>query len=197
VFISASATGFYGSRGDEKLTEASAIGAGFLPEVCLAWETHAEGAARLGVRTVLVRFGLVLGRRGGALPKMLPWFRLGLGGRLGAGRQWMSWISAADAAGAIQHAWLNESCRGPINAVAPLPLTNAEFARTLGRMLGRPAVLPAPAWALQLVFGRMAGETLLTSVRALPARLEATGYVFQHPTLEAAVRAVLAERREV
>jgi uncharacterized protein (TIGR01777 family) len=191
VFVSASAVGFYGDRCDEVLTEASAIGHGFLPEVCLAWETHAEGAARLGVRTTLLRFGMVLAAEGGALAKMLPVFRVGVGGRFGSGRQWVSWISIADAVGAICFALENERCAGPVNIVAPQPVTNAEFARTLACVLHRPALLPAPAWALRVAFGRMADEALLASTRAVPQKLEASGYAFRHADLESALRDIL------
>lgn len=192
VFLSASAAGYYGSRGDEVLTEASAIGHGFLPEVCLAWETHAHGAARLGVRTALLRFGTVLAPGGGALARMLPLFRLGLGGRLGSGRQWMSWVSRADVVAAIRHALLDARCSGALNVVAPMPVTNAEFTATLGRVLRRPAFLPAPAWALRLAFGEMADEALLASTRAVPARLTELGFRFRHPTLETALSGALS-----
>jgi uncharacterized protein (TIGR01777 family) len=191
VFVSASAVGFYGDRGDEVLTEASAPGAGFLPEICLAWETHAEGAARLGVRTALLRFGVVLAAEGGALAQMLPLFRLGLGGRLGAGRQWMSWIARADAITAVRVVLENESWRGPLNVVAPAPVRNAEFTAALARALRRPAILPAPAWALRLAFGRMADEALLASTRAQPERLLAGGFEFRHLDLAGALAAIL------
>lgn len=191
VFVCASAVGYYGDRGDETLTEASRIGQGFLPEVCLAWETHAEGAARLGIRTAMLRLGVVLAREGGALAKMLPLFRMGLGGRLGRGRQWMSWVGIADAVGAIGHVLTTPACAGPINVVAPGAVTNAEFTRTLLRVLRRPALLPVPAWALRAVFGRMADEALLASTRALPQRLAETGYAFRHSTLDTALAAVL------
>jgi uncharacterized protein len=191
VFLSASAVGFYGDRGDEVLTETSGVGQGFLPEVCLAWETHAEGAARHGVRTVLMRFGVVLTRQGGALTKMLPLFRRGLGGRLGSGQQWMSWISIDDVVDAVQHTLRDQRCTGPFNFVAPEAVTNAEFARTLAQTLKRPAILPVPAWVLRAVFGRMANEAPLVSARAVPMRLDKTGYEFQHPTLEEALRTIL------
>jgi uncharacterized protein len=193
VFLSASAVGYYGDRGDEILRESSAIGHGFLPEVCLAWETHAEGAARLGVRTVLLRFGTVLAAGGGALGKMLPIFRAGLGGRLGSGRQWMSWIAIADVVGAVRHCLVNRDCAGPFNVTAPGAVTNAEFTAALGGVLGRPAGVPAPAWALRAAFGRMADEALLASTRAVPERLGATGYRFQFPELEPALRQVLGK----
>lgn len=191
TFISASAVGFYGERGEQQVTEQSGIGHGFLPEVCLAWETHAEGATRLGVRTALMRFGVVLSPAGGALAKMLPIFRAGMGGRLGAGNQWMSWISIDDAVGAIYHALCDSRCTGPINAVAPEPVRNAEFAATLGRVLARPAILPVPALVLQGLFGQMADKTVLTGTRVLPERLQATDYDFRHLDLEAALRHVL------
>ncbi len=195
VFISASAVGFYGDRGDEELSEQSAIGHGFLPEVCLAWETHAEGAARGGVRTVLLRLGVVLTRGGGALAKMLPLFRLGLGGRLGSGRQWMSWVAIDDVVGAVSHALNDARCSGAYNVVGPEAVTNATFTATLARVLRRPAVFPAPAWGLRLVFGQMADEALLASQRAVPERLREAGYVFRQPTLEGALRAVLAPEK--
>jgi uncharacterized protein len=194
VFLSASAIGFYGDRGDEVLTEDSAIGHGFLPEVCLAWETHAEGAGRQGIRTVLMRFGVVLMSRGGALAKMLPLFRLGLGGRLGSGRQWMSWIAIDDVIGGIEHALRDVGCTGAYNFAAPETVTNAEFTATLGRVLRRPATLPAPAWALRLAFGQMADEALLASARAMPQRLGESGYVFRHRSLESALREAVVRR---
>ncbi len=194
VFVCASATGFYGDRGDDVLTEASAIGHGFLPEVCLAWETFAEGAARAGIRTVLLRFGVVLARDQGALAKMLPWFRRGLGGRMGRGQQWLSWIALADAVRAIQHVVTEARCRGPVNVVSPTPVTNAQFALGLARALNRPLLLPAPAWGLRLAFGQMADETILASTRAAPRRLEETGFVFRFPTLDNALHGALSEK---
>ena len=192
VLLNASAVGFYGDRGDEVLTEKSGIGLGFLPEVCLAWETHAEGASRLGVRTVLLRFGVILSRDDGALAKMLPLFRLGLGGRLGAGRHWMSWIAIDDVVGAIVHAVSDVRCAGPMNIVAPAAVTNVEFTSALARALQRPAVLPAPAWALRMVLGRtMADEALLSSIRATPQRLSEVGFRFRYPTIGPALTAVL------
>jgi uncharacterized protein (TIGR01777 family) len=188
VLVSASAVGFYGHRGDERLLEAAPIGHGFLPGVCLAWETHAEGAARLGVRTALLRFGVVLTTAGGALARMLPVFRLGLGGRVGDGRQWMAWVGREDALGALYHAIVDTRWRGPINVVAPEAVTNAQFAAELGQVLRRPAVLPVPALALQAIFGAMADETLLASTRAEPRALAKLGYRFRHATLAAALR---------
>jgi uncharacterized protein (TIGR01777 family) len=191
VFLNASAVGFYGDRGDEILTEASPIGHGFLPEVCLIWETHAEGAARAGIRTVLLRFGIVLSGKGGALAKMLPPFRLGVGGRMGEGAQWMSWVSIDDAVGVIEHALNDPRISGPVNVVGPQNVTNAEFTATLGRVLRRPVWLPLPAGLLKLLFGEMAEGALLASTKAVPKRLNDTGYVFRHPTLEEALRAAL------
>ena len=191
VFLSASAAGYYGDRGDEALTEGSGIGQGFLSEVCLAWETHAEQAAKLGIRTALLRFGVVLAADGGALAKMLPLFRLGLGGPLGSGEQWMSWISRDDVLGAIEHALTHDRCAGPLNLVAPNPVTNADFTRILARALRRPAILPAPVWALRLAFGQMADEALLASQRVIPERLTGSGYAFRHPALPDALSAAL------
>ena len=187
VFVNASAVGFYGERGDEGLTEGAGIGQGFLPEVCLAWETHAEGAARNGVRTVLLRFGVVLAAAGGALAKMLPVFRVGLGGRLGHGRQWMGWIGLEDAVRVVGHALRETRCRGAVNVVAPEEVTQVEFAATLGRVLRRPAILPVPAAVLRLIFGQMAEETLLASTRAEPRALRKTGFSFRYPALEEAL----------
>jgi uncharacterized protein len=195
VFLSASAVGYYGDRGGEVLTEQSAMGHGFLPEVCLAWETHAEGAGRGGVRTVILRFGMVLGRNGGALARMRPLFRLGLGGPLGAGRQWMSWIAMDDLTGVIGVALVDERFRGPLNVVAPAPVTNAEFTRILAETLHRPACLPVPGWALHLAFGPMAEEVLLASLRVEPCRLQECGFKFRRPELAPALRSILLEVR--
>jgi uncharacterized protein (TIGR01777 family) len=192
VFINAAAVGIYGDTGDEEVSEASPPGLGFLPEICLIWETNAEGAARAGMRTVLLRFGIVLAREGGALAKMLPVFRLGLGGRLGAGAQWMSWVSLDDVVGAVLHAIDQPACHGAMNVVAPNPVRNAEFAATLAATLGRPAVFPVPAWVLRAIFGEMATETLLTSTRVRPARLIETGYAFRRAAIAPALRAALA-----
>ena len=191
VFLSASAVGFYGDRGEEPVDESSEIGQGFLPEVCLAWETHAEGARPIGVRVVLLRFGVVLAAKGGALAKMLPIFRFALGGRLGSGEQWMSWVSLQDIVGAVQHL-LTENVAGPVNVVSPHAVTNREFTATLAAVLRRPAMLSVPAWALRLILGRgMADEALLASCRAVPSKLVDTGYRFQTPELGDALRAIL------
>jgi len=192
VYVGASATGFYGSRGDDVLTEASGAGAGFLAEVCRVWEEQAPDIARLGVREVRMRFGIVLAAEGGALARMRPLFRLGLGGRLGDGGQWMSWVALDDAVAALSHALENARTAGPCNVTAPAPVRNAEFTEALARVLHRPAIVPAPAWALRLAFGAMADEALLGSTRALPARLEAEGFRFGFPRLEGALQAALS-----
>ncbi len=191
VFISASATGFYGSRGDEQLDEESAAGGGFLAGVCADWEREAVVAEELGVRVVRLRTGVVLTPAGGALAKLLPVFAAGLGGPLGCGKRWMSWISLEDLVGAIYHAVLDWRCYGPVNAVAPQPVTNAEFTATLARVLHRPAVLPVPPCALRLALGEMADETLLSSARVYPGRLQEAGYRFRHENVEAALRSSL------
>lgn len=190
VLVSAAAIGIYGDRGDELLDDHSSPGppGRFLGDLCREWEAAAERAQRGGVRVALPRFGAVLSPAGGALAKMLPVFRAGLGGPVGGGRQWMSWLSVEDAVGAVHHALFTDSLDGPFNAVAPAPVTNAEFTRTLGRVLGRPVVLPVPAMALRALFGAMADETVLPSARVAPSRLLASGYAFRHPVLEDALR---------
>ena len=194
VLVNASAIGVYGDRREETLTEASAPGIGFLPEVCGAWEAEAVRATELGVRVVCLRFGLVLARDGGALSKMLPLFRLGLGGRLGSGRQWMGWVHRDDAIGVINAALTEPLYAGPFNVVAPEPIRNAGFAAALGRAVRRPAVVPAPAFALRLAFGAMADEALLASTRAVPAKLEGLGFAFAFPTLDTALRDLLGQK---
>jgi hypothetical protein len=191
VLISASAIGFYGDRGDEILREGSPSGTGFLPEVCREWEDATEPATKAGIRTVQVRFGLVLSRSGGALQKMLPPFRLGVGGNMGYGRQWWSWIDIDDLVGAVQHVIKTEALRGPVNVVGPNPLTNAEFTKTLASVLSRPAILPMPAFAARLAFGQMGDELLLASQRVEPSKLLASGYVFQKPELRGALEGIL------
>ncbi|MBI4255412.1 MAG: TIGR01777 family protein [Candidatus Rokubacteria bacterium] len=192
ALLCASAIGYYGDRGDEVLREESPPGAGFLADLCREWEAAAELAARHGIRVVQLRIGLVLSPKGGALAAMLPVFRLGGGGPVGAGAQWMSWIGIDDTLGAILHALTTEALAGPINVVAPAPVTNREFGRTLGRVLRRPAIVPFPAVAARLLLGQMADELLLASARVVPARLEATGYAFRDATLEGALRRLLA-----
>ncbi len=191
TLVVASAVGIYGDRGDELLDESSAPGTGFLAEVCQRWEEAALPAEEAGIRVVHARFGVVLGRGPGALEKMLPVFRLGLGGRLGSGRQWMSWISVDDVVGAIQFALETEALAGAVNFVSANPVTNAEFTRVLGRVLHRPAVLPVPAFALRLAFGEMADEALLASALVAPAKLIAAGFRFAHPGLEDALASAL------
>lgn len=194
AMVSASAVGFYGSFGDEWLDEDSGAGRGFLAEVCDEWEHEAERANELGIRTTLLRTGMVLTPAGGALARMAPVFRCGLGGRLGGGRQWLSWISIDDLLGVIYHAILDQRCVGPMNAVSPEPVSNADFSRVLARVLARPAMLPVPAWALRTAFGAMADEALLASARVRPQRLLASGFVFRHPRLEPALRHLLGRQ---
>jgi uncharacterized protein len=188
VFVCASAIGFYGDRGEEVLTEQSAQGQGFLPQVCREWEEASRIAAGAGIRTVNLRTGLVLSAQGGALGKILTPFKLGLGGRIGSGQQWWSWIHINDLVGGIQHALGTESLTGPVNLVAPNAVRNSEFTRVLASVLGRPAIFPVPAFALRLAFGKMAAEELfLASQHVTPARLEASGYRFQFGELRPAV----------
>ena len=188
IFLSASAIGFYGAdRRDETLTEESTPGGDFLATVCHEWEAEAMRARDFGARVVLLRTGIVLSPHGGALAKMLPVFKMGLGGKLGNGRQFMSWISLADQISAIRFALANDTLCSAINLTAPQPVTNAEFTQTLGRVLSRPAVFRVPPVALRLALGEMAA-TVLGSVRVLPAKLEAAGYIFEFPELENALR---------
>ncbi|MGH7630290.1 MAG: TIGR01777 family oxidoreductase [Gemmatimonadales bacterium] len=193
VLVSASAIGIYGPRGDELLGEASAPGpdGDFFVDLARDWEAAAEPARRAGIRVVHPRFGVVLSPAGGALAKLLPPFRAGVGGPLGDGRMWMSWVSVDDAVGAIHHALFSLSLAGPYNVAAPDPVTNREFTRTLGRVLRRPALLPVPAAALRAVFGEMADATILSSIRVLPTALERNGYGFRHTRLEPALRYLL------
>jgi hypothetical protein len=193
VLISASAVGYYGNRGSELLSESSGCGTGFLAELCRDWEAAALAATAAGVRVLLPRFGLVLSREGGALAKMLPAFRLGLGGRLGAGEQFWSWITLEDAVAAIVFIIGQQQLSGPVNLTSPNPVSNAEFTRLLAQALRRPAFLPAPALALRLAFGEMADEALLSSQRVQAAKLASAGFRWRHPELSAALRAVLDE----
>jgi uncharacterized protein (TIGR01777 family) len=192
AFVVASATGYYGSRGEETLTEASEPGEGFLADVCRAWEAAATPAARAGVRVAHVRTGMVLTRDGGALASMLLPFRLGLGGPIGGGRQWWPWISLEDTVAVYARIVQDETLAGAVNAVAPESVTSAEFARALGRALHRPAFVPAPAFALRLLLGEMADGLLLASTRAVPETLTRAGFVFATPRLDEALRAALA-----
>jgi len=192
VLLSGSAVGFYGDRGDEAVGEESAPGKDYLAGVAREWESATGAAEDAGVRVVLLRSGIVLNPHGGALERMLPPFRLGVGGPLGSGRQWMSWIALADHLRAMEHALATTGLHGPVNFVAPNPVTNAEFAGTLGRVLGRPSLVPVPAFALELLYGEMARATLLAGQRVLPKALLRSGFRFEHPTLEEALRFELA-----
>jgi uncharacterized protein (TIGR01777 family) len=191
VFVSASAIGYYGNRGDEILREDAKAGTGFLAEVCEVWEAGTHPAKTAGIRVVHPRFGLVLSASGGALKRMLLPFRLGLGGKLGRGHQWWSWIDVKDVIGAMLHLLGNEMLQGPINMVAPNPVTNAEFTRTLASFLSRPAILPIPAFAIRVALGEMGQELLLSSQRVEPAKLMASGYQFESPTLKTALNKIL------
>jgi uncharacterized protein (TIGR01777 family) len=197
VLMAASATGFYGDRGDEVLHEGSAPGTGFLAEVCREWESASDPVERAGVRVVHIRTGVVLSRHGGALGSMLLPFRLGLGGRLGNGRQWLSWIHVDDFVAAVQHVLRSDSARGPVNLVGPNPVPNSEFTAALGKALSRPTILSAPAFALRLAFGEMADEALLASQRVRPDRLLASGYEFRFPELGAALANILNQPGEL
>lgn len=188
VLVSASAVGYYGDRGDAVLDESSPAGRGFLPELCGAWEAACEPARSAGVRVVNLRIGLVLSRAGGALRAVRPLFGFGLGGVIGSGRQFMSWIALRDLLGAIQFALTSESLHGAVNATAPVPVTNRDFTRTLGRVLRRPAVLPAPGFAIRAVLGEMGRSLLLEGCRAVPRALLTAGFEFALPELEPALR---------
>jgi hypothetical protein len=193
VLLSASATGYYGDRGDELLTEESSPGKNFVAEVCRAWEAATEPARAAGIRTATLRFGIVLAREGGALVKMMTPVKLGVGGRLGSGRQFYSWITIDDAVAAIRHALEDERLSGPVNLVSPQPVTNAEFTKALGRALSRPTLFAVPAFAARLAFGEMADELLLASARVEPARLKAAGFEFKHPTLDEALHHIISD----
>lgn len=191
AWVNASAIGYYGDRGSESVDEASVPGEGFLAEITKEWEAATVPAADAGARVVLLRLGVVFSERGGALAKMLTPFRLGLGGRLGSGRQVVSWISLDDVVESIVFAIEQDGLAGPVNAVAPRPVTNAELTRELGRVLSRPTVLPLPAFAVGLLFGQMGRELLLSSTKVEPRRLQEAGFRFRHATLEAALAALL------
>jgi uncharacterized protein len=191
AFLSASAVGYYGDRGDEVLTETSRAGEDFLARLASDWEAEAIRAEASGMRTVILRFSVVLSRKGGALARMLTPFRMGVGGRLGSGKQWMSWIALEDVAQTARFAIEDEKLNGAVNMVAPNPVQNAEFTRVLARVLHRPAIFPAPAFALRLMLGEMADALLLSSQRALPERLIEAGYAFRFKSLDAALRAAL------
>lgn len=193
VLIAASAVGFYGNRGDEILGEHAGMGRGYFPELCAAWEAATLPAEEAGIRVVHLRISMVLGPDGGALAKLAPLFRLGLGGPLGNGRQWMSWVSEADAVSAALFALDDAGLAGAINVAAPNPVTNQEFTRELGRAVHRPALIPAPAFALRMAFGEMADEALLASTRAVPRRLLDAGFRFAYPDLAQALAAALKD----
>lgn len=190
TLVCASAIGYYGSRGDDLLTEASPAGSDFLAQVCRAWEEEAAKAEQAGIRVVSVRIGLVLGRDGGALPQMLPPFKLGLGGRIGSGRQYMSWIHIDDLVGIMLAAVHNTSLRGPVNGVAPGPVTNREFTAALASVLHRPALFTVPAFVLRITLGEFA-EVLLSSQRVMPEKISGAGFSFAFPELTAALRNLL------
>lgn len=193
VLVSASAVGFYGDRGDEILREDSPPGRGFLAEVCQQWEASAEPARRRGIRVVHPRFTTILSHAGGVLPKMVAAFSIGAGGRIGAGRQWWSWIAIDDAIAAIHHLLASATLAGPVNIASPAPVTNADFTRTLAHVLSRPAMLPLPAFAARLAFGKMAEEVMLASARVEPAQLISDGFLFRYPQLEPALRKLLGK----
>jgi hypothetical protein len=194
VFVSASAIGYYCNRGDETLTESSQAGNDFLAEICREWEAEALRAQSSGIRTVLTRFGVILSAKGGALKQMLTPFRMGVAGRLGSGKQWMSWIALDDVVGILRDVISNEQASGPVNVVAPNPVQNSEFTRVLASVLHRPAIFPAPAFALRLVLGEMADALLLSSQRVRAERAPAATFPFQYENLESALRAILAQK---
>lgn len=192
ILISASAIGFYGNRGSEELTEDSARGSGFLADVCQQWEDATAVAAKSGIRVMNIRSGMILSANGGALAKMLPPFKLGLGGVIGAGHQYISWISINDLVEIINHIIHNEDLRGPINLVSPNPVTNYDFTKKLGEIIRRPTILPLPPFLAEIIFGEMAKELLLASTRVRPGKLQKSGYNFKYPTLEMALRDLLS-----
>lgn len=192
TLLSASAIGYYGDRGEELLTETSPPGKDFLADVCVEWEQATEHAREKGVRVVNTRFGIILDKEGGALAKMLTPFRMGIGGRIGDGKQWMSWIALDDVIGALRFALSNESMNSPVNFVAPNPVRNAEFTKALGKALSRPTLFPIPEFGVRLAFGEMADALLLSSQRVEPAILKQSGYNFRYPDLNSALQAVLS-----
>ncbi len=192
VFVASSAIGFYGTRGDEEVTESSAAGDNFLAEVSKAWEAESRRAEDAGIRTVLLRTGIVLSKNGGALATMLTPFKLGVGGVVGSGKQWMSWISMDDEIAVINYVIENENIRGAVNAVSPNPVTNHDFTKTLGEVLYRPTFLPLPEFAVSMVFGEMGDALLLASTKVLPKRLEDAGFEFKYPDLKPAIENAVA-----
>src|SRR6185503_20951723 len=196
VFLSASAIGYYGNRGDELLTEKSAPGDDFLANVCVEWENATIPAIEKGIRTVYARFGIILDANEGALGKMLTPFRMGIGGRIGNGKQWMSWIAIEDVVNGLKFLIEDGSISGPVNFVAPNPVMNSEFTKTLGRVLSKPTLFPVPAFGARLAFGEMADALLLSSQRVKPAVLGERGFTFAQPSLESALRRILtADKR--
>jgi uncharacterized protein len=193
IFVSASAIGYFGNRGDEKLNDYSGPGGDFLALLCRDWEREAQRAAEFGARVAILRFGIVLDARDGALPRMLLPIRLFVGGKLGTGLQWMSWVSLDDVANAVKFALENDAARGPMNVVSPNPVRNEDFIHTAARILHRPAVFPAPAFALRAALGEMADALLFTSQRVVPEKLPALGFTFQDAQLEPALRRILAK----
>lgn len=191
VFVCSSAIGYYGDRGNEVLNDQSSPGIGFLPDVCREWEEATQAAVRAGIRTVQMRTGIVLSPKGGALGKMLTPFNLGVGGKIGSGQQWMSWIDVQDMVGAIHHIVENDSLRGPVNMVAPHPVTNSEFTKTLASVLSRPAIFPVPGFVVKLAFGEMGETVLLGSQRVEPAQLVSSRYPFRYSTLRASLENIL------
>ena len=195
VFLSASAIGYYGDRGDELLTEESAPGEDFLSSVCVEWENATKPAIEKGIRTIHTRFGVILDAEGGALTQMLTPFRMGIGGRVGSGKQWMSWIALEDVVNGLKFLIADKPVQGPVNFVAPNPVTNAEFTKTLGRVLSRPTLFPVPAFGARLVFGELADALLLSSQKVDPSVLNDKGFPFSWPTLEPALRHILVGKR--
>jgi uncharacterized protein (TIGR01777 family) len=191
VLISASAVGYYGDRGDEVLNETSGAGTRFLAGLAEEWETEARKAEALGVRVVLARFGIILAKQGGALPKMMTPFKWGIGGKLGSGRQWLPWVTLDDVVAIVSKALVDSSIAGAINVVSPAPVTNAEFTKSLARVMHRPAIFSVPAFVLRLAVGEMADEGLLSSARVVPKKLKDAGYTFLHADLDEALRAIL------
>jgi uncharacterized protein len=192
VFISSSAIGYYGNRGDEVLNEESAPGTGFLVDVCREWESATQLAASAGIRTVQIRTGIVLSPKGGALGKMLTPFRMGVGGKIGSGRQWMSWIDVQDMIGAIHHILKSDLLQGPVNMVAPKPVTNADFTKILASVLSRPAIFPVPEFAVKLLFGEMGETVLLGSQRVEPVKLVTSGYPFRFSDLRSSLQGIVS-----
>lgn len=195
VFVGVSAVGYYGDRGDEKLTDHSGPGSDFLAQICKDWERESNRAAEFGARVVILRFGIILSTRGGALPRILTPIKMFVGGKLGSGQQWMSWVSLDDAAGIIRFALENENVRGPINTVSPYPIRNVDFTKKAAHAVHRPAILPAPAFALRLALGEMADGLLLSSQRALPEKLKTLGYEFQDSDLGFILARLISERK--